>query len=169
MVTAGSGREADRFDDTFRKRDSALGPEVVLVSVAMTKTREDVERLLESRERPFESTEDGTLIVPIVPGQAPAVVRVEPPVVVLQVNIGEVEFTDVGQEAAFYKRLLQLNQSGLLHASYGMDGDRVVLSSALELDNLDPNELEAALSDLGLALVEHVPSLRSMTSAATKV
>ena len=34
--------------------------------------------------------------------------------------------------------------------------------------NLDPNELEAALADLALALVEHIPSLRQMISAATK-
>ncbi len=135
----------------------------------MTKTREDVERLLESRERHFELMDDGTIVVPLVSGQAPAMIRVEPPVIVLQVNIGEVAFTDVTREAAFYKRLLELNARGLLHASYGLEGCRVVLSAALELDNLDPNELEAALADLGLALVEHVPSLRSMASAATKV
>jgi hypothetical protein len=135
----------------------------------MTKTREDVERLLESRDRHFELMDDGTIVVPLVPGQAPAMLRVEPPVIVLQVNIGEVAFADVTREVAFYKRLLELNATGLLHASYGLEGARVVLSSALELDNLDPNELEAALADLGMALVEHVPSLRSMASAATKV
>ena len=135
----------------------------------MTKTREDVERLLESRDRHFELMDDGTIVVPLVPGQAPAMLRVEPPVIVLQVNIGEVAFADATREVAFYKRLLELNATGLLHASYGLEGDRVVLSAALELDNLDPNEIEAALADLGMALVEHVPSLRSMASAATKV
>jgi hypothetical protein len=135
----------------------------------MTKTREDVERLLESRDRHFELMDDGTIVVPLVPGQAPAMLRVEPPVIVLQVNIGEVAFADATREVAFYRRLLELNATGLLHASYGLEGDRVVLSAALELDNLDPNEIEAALADLGMALVEHVPSLRSMASAATKV
>jgi hypothetical protein len=135
----------------------------------MTKTREDVERLLESRDRHFELMDDGTIVVPLVPGQAPAMLRVEPPVIVLQVNIGEVAFADATREVAFYRRLLELNATGLLHASYGLEGDRVVLSAALELDNLDPNEIEAALADLGMALVEHVPALRSMASAATKV
>lgn len=135
----------------------------------MTKTREDVERLLESRERHFEVLDDGTIVVPLVPGQAPALLRVEPPVIVIQVAIGEVRFADDSKASAFYKRLLELNARDLLHASYGIDGDRVVLSAALELDNLDMNELEAALADLGMALVEHVPSLRTMVSAATKV
>jgi hypothetical protein len=135
----------------------------------MTKTREDVERLLEVRERHFEVMDDGTIVVPLVPGQAPAMLRVEPPVIVLQVNIGEVAFADAVREAAFYKRLLELNARGLLHAAYGIDVNRIVLTAALELENLDPNELEAALADLGMALIEHVPSLRTMASAATKV
>jgi len=135
----------------------------------MTKTREDVERLLETRDRHFELMDDGTIVIPLVSGHAPAMLRVEPPVIVMQVNIGETEFSNLAQEVAFYKRLLELNAQGLLHAAYGLEGGRVVLTAALELDNLDPNELEAALADLGLALVEHVPSLRTMVSAATKV
>jgi hypothetical protein len=134
----------------------------------MTRTRDDVERFLESRERRFEVMEDGTIVVPLVPDQAPAMVRVEPPVVVMQINIGEVSFTEATSEAAFYRRLLELNAGGLLHAAYGLEANRVVLSSALALDNLDPNELEAALADLGMALIEHVPGLRQMVSAAKK-
>lgn len=134
----------------------------------MTKTREDVERILEARERPFQILDDGTIVVPLVPGQAPAMLRVEPPVVLIQVDIGAVSFNNDAQAIAFYRRLLELNANGLLHASYGIEAERIVLSSALELDNLDPNELEAALADLALALVEHIPSLRQMISAATK-
>jgi hypothetical protein len=135
---------------------------------AMTKTRDDLERLLESRERPYQILEDGTILVPLAPGQAPALLRVEPPVVLMQVNIGAVAFTDDAKAAAFYRHLLELNAAGLLHAAYGIEADRVVLSSALELDNLDPNELEAALADLAMALTEHVPTLRTMVSAANK-
>jgi len=49
-----------------------------------------------------------------------------------------------------------------LHAAYGLNGDRVQLSAALELDHLDENELEATLSDVTLALANHVPVLRQM-------
>lgn len=140
----------------------------MLVSAAMTKTREDVEQILESRDRPFQSLEDGTIVVALVPGQAPAMLRVEPPVVLAQVNIGEVTFENDAQAATFYRRLLELNVSGLLHASYGIEAGHIVLSSALELENLDSNELEAALADLALALVEHIPALRQMFTAAAK-
>ena len=61
-----------------------------------------------------------------------------------------------------FRHLLQLNATDLLHASYGVEGDSILLSAALELDNLDLNEIEAALADVSLALSNHVPVLREM-------
>jgi hypothetical protein len=134
----------------------------------MARTREDIERDLEARGRPYQVLDDDTIIVPLVPGQAPAMLRVEPPVVLMQVNIGEVSFTGDSKAVAFYRRLLELNATSLLHAAYGIEGNRIVLSAALELDNLDQNELEATLSDLALALVEQLPALRQMATAEIK-
>ncbi len=57
---------------------------------------------------------------------------------------------------------IELNATDLLHAAYGLQGDRIVLSAALEADNLDLNELEATLADMGMALSKHVPFLREM-------
>jgi hypothetical protein len=134
----------------------------------MARTREDIERDLEARGRPFQVLDDDTIIVPLATGQAPAMLRVEPPVVVMQVNIGEVSFRDDTQAAAFYRELLVLNATSLMHAAYGLDGSRVVLSAALALDNLDSNELEATLADLSLALGEQVPALRQMVTVTSK-
>jgi sugar diacid utilization regulator len=134
----------------------------------MARTREDIERDLEARGRHFQVLDDGTIIVPLVPGQAPAMLRVEPPVVFMQVNIGEVSFTGDTKAIAFYRKLLELNATSLMHASYGLEGERIVLSAALALDNLDSNELEAALADLALALVEQLPQLRQMATAEIK-
>jgi len=60
------------------------------------------------------------------------------------------------------RRLLEFNQSDLLHAAYGLEGDRILLGAALELSNLDLNELEAVLADMDLAMSEHVPVLREL-------
>ncbi len=130
----------------------------------MSRTREDVERMLEKLGRPSELLSDGTLLVRLGVSQPEAVVRVEPPVVVLEVNVGNVECEGPVEASALYRRLLELNAKDLLHAAYGLDGQRILLSAALELDNLDANELEAALLDLGLALTKHVPSLRQLAS-----
>ena len=47
-----------------------------------------------------------------------------------------------------------------MHASYGLDDGRIVLSSALELENLDFNELQATLDEIDIALAQQLPSSR---------
>ncbi|HTV21524.1 MAG TPA: hypothetical protein VMG12_22705, partial [Polyangiaceae bacterium] len=61
----------------------------------------------------------------------------------------------------------ELNASGLLHAAFGIESGQIVLTAALELQNLDMNELEAVLADLDVALAEHVPNLVSLSKSLT--
>ena len=131
----------------------------------MLRNRDDVERFLEARGRAFTILDDATFLVTLAPQQPPAVLRVQSPVVVVQLDVGKVEFQSLASECAFYRKLLELNATDLLHASYGLDKNQVLLSAALEFDHLDENELEAALSDVALALVNHIPMLRQMVTA----
>ena len=128
----------------------------------MVKSHEDLEAYLTRLERRFERLEDGTYLIAVAPNQPPVAVRMEPPVLLVQVKIGAAPSGDPGAEAAVFRRLLELNASDLLHAGYGLDGSTIVLSAALELDNLDLNELEATLADVAMALAKHVPVLREM-------
>jgi hypothetical protein len=130
----------------------------------MLANRDDIERYLEWSSRPFSKLDDVTLVT-LAPRQPPAILRVQPPVLLIQVEIGKAEFKSPQREAEFYRKLLELNTTDLMHASYGLDGNLVQLSAALELGHLDENELEAALSDVTLALVNHVPVLWQMVSA----
>jgi len=50
-----------------------------------------------------------------------------------------------------------------VHSSYGVDEGHILLSSALELENLDYNELEAALDEIDLALAQQVPQLAALS------
>ena len=131
----------------------------------MLRNRDDIERFLERRVRTFTAVDDATFLVTLAPQQPSVVLRLQPPVLLVQVDIGEVAFLNLQQECAFYRKLLELNSSDLLHASYGLNANRVQLSSALELDHLDENELEATLSDVTLALANQVPVLRLMVTA----
>jgi len=131
----------------------------------MLRNRDDIERFLERRVSKFSALDDATFLVTLAPQQPSAIVRVQPPVVLVQVDVGEAAFQNQEQECAFYRKLLELNSTDLLHASYGLNGSRVQLSAALELDNLDENELEATLSDVTLALANQVPVLRQMVTA----
>ena len=89
--------------------------------------------------------------------------RVAAPVLVAQIDIGQAP-TDDATAAPLFRKLLVLNATALVHAAYGVEGSTIVLSAALELKNLDLNELEAVLADLDMALANQVPTLREISS-----
>ena len=126
----------------------------------MLQTDEDLEGVLSRLERPFERLEDGTYVVGMGAGRPLVAVRLAPPVLVFRVVIGLAPL----DATALFRRLLSLNASELLHAAYGLEGDRIVLAAALALENVDLNEIEAVLADIDLALAEHVPSLHELVT-----
>jgi hypothetical protein len=95
----------------------------------------------------------------------PVALKVDPPLVVLRVHIGDVP---KGEPSGLFRKLLQLNAKALVHSSYGIDDERIILSSALELENLDFNELEATLDEIDLALAQHVPLLSDLSKQMTQ-
>jgi hypothetical protein len=127
----------------------------------MVKTEEDLEIFLNKLERHFERV-NGTFLVSVGPGLAPVALRIAAPVLVVQVQIGPTPKGDAAGESKLFRRLLELNATDLLHAAYAIEASRVVLTAALELENLDMNELEAVLADMGMALSKHVPALREL-------
>lgn len=131
----------------------------------MVKSEEDLETLLGHLERRFERLPNGTFLVAVGANSAPVAMRMAAPVLVTQVEIGPAPKANPAMEAKVFRKLLELNALDLLHAAYALEGDRIVLTAALELENLDLNELEAVLADLGLALSKHVPVLLEMIHA----
>jgi len=127
----------------------------------MPRTAEDVENYLLQLDRRYEN-DGGTYLLPST--GATVAMRVSPPIVAFRVVIGSVP-TEEMQRTRFFRKLLEYNATDLMHISYGVDGQTVVLSGALELENLDVNELEAMLSDIDLALARHVPTLHEAAGA----
>ncbi|MEZ4219831.1 MAG: hypothetical protein R3B13_02800 [Polyangiaceae bacterium] len=127
----------------------------------MVKNEEDLQALLMRLDHRFEQLDDGTSLVSVGVGQAPVAVRLAPPLLVVQVEVGLAP-TSTEVQARMFRVLLEKNATDLVHASYGLDGNHIVISAALELESLDMNELEAVFADMGLALSEHVPTLKAM-------
>jgi hypothetical protein len=123
------------------------------------RTDKDVEAYLLRLKRRYAMVDDrpGTFLVETSGGMPPVALRVDPPLVVLRVHIGSVKAG--ADHTPLFRRLLELNARQLVHTSYGLDDEHVVLSSALELENLDFNELQAALDEIDVALAQHVPQL----------
>jgi hypothetical protein len=132
----------------------------------MIRSNEDLEGFLSRLDRRFEKLPDGTYIVSMGAGRPLVAMRLAPPVLVLEVVIGKVPQGSAEQLATLYRRLLEYNADGLLHAAYGLQGEQIQLSAALELESVDLNEVEAVLADLDMALAEQVPALRELLPSA---
>jgi hypothetical protein len=128
----------------------------------MATSAEDLEAYLRRLDRRFEKVSDQTYIVSLGADQPPAVVRVAPPVVVVQVDVAPAPSGAPPLEAKLFRRLLEFNATDLLHVAYGIEKGRIVIDAALELGTLDLGELEAVLANIDLAIAEHVPVLRDI-------
>jgi hypothetical protein len=128
----------------------------------------DVEAYLGKMNRRYAPVDDqpGTFLVQGDKSMPPTALRVDPPLVVLRVHVGDLEGSDA-TNAALFKKLLMLNARSLVHTSFGVEDTRIVLASALELENLDYNELEATLDEIDLTLAQHIPALAELSKAAS--
>ncbi len=83
------------------------------------------------------------------------VVHYSPPVLLLRVKVMALP-DDPARCAPLYPRLLELNATDLVHGSYGIAEDAIVLTEALELSHLDYEEFLAAYEGMTLALASHL-------------
>jgi hypothetical protein len=86
------------------------------------------------------------------------VVSINPPVLVLRIDVMPLP-TDAVQLASLTRRLLELNATDLVHGSYGIEDDSVILSEALELSYLEYEEFLASYESMTLALPTHLREL----------
>jgi hypothetical protein len=127
------------------------------------RTHKDVEAYLAQLNRKYQAVEDqpGTYLVSTNASMPPVAIRVDPPLVVLRVHIGDVP--KGADQTELFRKLLGFNAKGLVHTSYGIDEGRIVLSAAHELENLDFNEIEATLDEIDLALAQQIPVLSELS------
>lgn len=92
------------------------------------------------------------------------VVHYLPPVVLLRVKVMDLP-TDAGAVAGLSRRLLELNASDLVHGSYGITQESIVLTEALELAHLDYEEFLASYESMTLALAAHLRELSTFREA----
>ncbi len=125
-------------------------------------TKEDLEGFLDKLEV------DGASHSEIRPGMwvvhpggvldADVVVHYSPPVVLLRLKVMDLPHDETSL-ATLSRKLLQFNATELVHGSYGIEGDSIVLTEAMELSHLDYEEFLAAYESMTLALVSHLREL----------
>lgn len=123
-------------------------------------TRDDIQSFidrLEGGSAENREVEPGLWVVKSVSG-AEVVVTYAPPVVILRVRVMEPPGS-VDRRSELFRQLLEFNARDMVHGSYGLEGDHVVLTDALELEDLDYSEFEASFDSLTLALSSHLSAL----------
>ena len=131
-------------------------------------TKDDIESFLvrlAATGASFSEVEPGFWIVrPNPDSDLSVAVNYSPPVVLLRVDVMSLPH-DGARSAELTKRLLELNASDLLHGSYGIQNDQIVLTEALELSALDYEEFLASYESMTLALASHLRELGSYREA----
>lgn len=85
------------------------------------------------------------------------VVSLAGPLLLFRVKV--LELGEVKDQSALFAELLRLNAADLVHGAYGIADDAVVLTCALQLENLDYNEFQSTIDDFSLALTKHYETL----------
>src|SRR3954470_11247437 len=131
-------------------------------------TKDDIESFLVrlgATGATFSEVQPGFWIVrPNPESELSVAVNFSPPVLLLRVDVMTLP-GDASQSATLTRRLLELNASDLLHGSYGIQENQIVLTEALELLALDYEEFLATYESMTLALASHMRELGSFREA----
>lgn len=130
-------------------------------------SREDLESYLLRMGVEYREVDDGMWLLSGSEDGAGVVVNYTPPVVLLRLKVMQLPAEqDDARLAGFYRRLLELNATDIVHGSYGIETNEVVLSDALDLENLDFSELRSSYESLVLAASSHTPALAELVPVA---
>jgi len=80
------------------------------------------------------------------------VVTVDDPIVVVRVTV--MPLPQKNREP-FFETVLRMNASDLVHIAYAVEGEHLILSNSFLLETLDIEEIQAAVDEIGLALIQH--------------
>lgn len=132
-------------------------------------TREDIESYLIRMDVQYEEIEESMWVIHSADNGTPVVVDYSPPLVVLRLKIMDLPAdADDVRLAPFYRRLLELNAGDIVHGSYGIEAHEVVLSDALDLEDLDFSELRSSYESMSLAASSHLPALAGLVPVAAQ-
>ena len=132
-------------------------------------TREDIERFLDRMTAEQggsyrDAGQDLWVVKPAGELDFDIFVSLEGNVVVLNVKVMDLPKDDV-EQGRLARRLLELNATDLIHGSYGIEQNTIVMTEALELGHLDYTEFLAAFESMTFALASHIRELGAFREA----
>jgi hypothetical protein len=124
----------------------------------MSTSAENVESMLFRSGAPFDQIDPTTWVLRLENHhRSRVIVKIAEPIVLFSVPLGTLD-DSIGNREALYRTLLEFN-ADFMHNAYAIEGERVVLSGALQTENLDANEFQAIIDDLTMTLDQHLDKL----------
>ncbi len=124
----------------------------------MSTSADNIESLLFRSGVPFDQVDPTTWVLQLDNHhRSRVVVKVEDPIVLFSLPLGVLDDQTPDREQ-LYRTLLELN-ADFMHNAYAIEGSRLVLSGALQSENLDANEFQAIIDDLTMTLDNHLEKL----------
>jgi CesT_Tir_1 len=109
-------------------------------------TRDEIEHYMIQTGHPFETLDPNTWVVR---DAANIVISYAAPMVIFRAKLMELPQR---RREAFFRLLLELNASEMVHGAYGLENKSIVLIDTLQSEHLALNELQATLDALMLAI-----------------
>ncbi len=120
-------------------------------------TNSEIESFFEKLEIPYDTVGEGIWVLNIEEqGIDNLVINHEPPLILFRIKLMSMPRKNREQ---FFKRLLELNATDLVHGAYALEDENVILIDSLQSEHLDINELEASIESLALATILHYAEL----------
>ena len=117
-------------------------------------THEDIEHYHIQLGLPYEMVDDN---IWIIHDAADIVVTYEPPLVIFRAKLMDIPQKNL---EPFFKKLLELNATQMIHGAYGIEDNNVVIIDTLQTKNLDYNEFQATIEAMALSLTQDYQILK---------
>jgi Tir chaperone family protein CesT len=128
-------------------------------------TREDLESFLIRMDLEYEEVDEGMFLVRGRNSGLPVVVHHADALLLIRMKVMDLP-ENMTSEVEFYRALLELNATDVVHGAYGIEEGELILSDTLELETLDFHELRASMESIELAASGHMERVRALAGVA---
>ena len=128
-------------------------------------TREDLESFLIRMDLEYDEVDEGMFLVQGRNSGLPVVVHHADALLLIRMKVMDLP-ESIEDETGFYRTLLELNATDVVHGAYGLENGELIISDTLELETLDFHELRASTESIELAATSHMERLRALTGGA---
>ncbi len=128
-------------------------------------TREDLESFLIRMDLEYDEVDEGMFLVQGRNSGLPVVVHHADALLLIRMKVMDLP-ESMDNESGFYRTLLELNATDVVHGAYGLENGELIISDTLELETLDFHELRASTESIELAATSHMPRIRALAGVA---